>query len=275
MGGGYVSVVFSNPTSYPSIALVLALILYSIQLYCDFAGYSEIACGLTNLFGFECIDNFKRPYLACDIRDFWRRWHISLSTWLRDYIYIPLGGSRCKKWRKWINVFAVFISCGIWHGNTLPFVLWGGYHGLLNNLTPKKTKQDTIRFVSVIKKSLNWILTIILVVFGWLLFRSESMSFTVSFIKQIVSRFSISYQSIVSSILPFTGDNSAPAYCLTLFIMVLILIIKELCDEKREKNIIQQTIALSKYELIWTFILFVLVILFGVVGKSNFLYAYF
>ena len=154
-------------------------------------------------------------------------------------------------------------------------MLWGGYHGLLNNLTPKKSKQCEIVFVSVIKKTFNWILTIILVVFGWLLFRSESMSFTVSFIKQIVSRFSINYQSIVSSILPFTGDNSAPAYCLTLFIMVLILIIKELCDEKREKKCIQQDVVLSKYELIWTFILFVLVILFGVVGKSNFLYANF
>ncbi len=269
--GGYVNLVFATPDNYPSLALIIALCLYSIQLYCDFAGYSLIAQGLTNCYGFDCILNFNRPYLSCDIRDFWRRWHISLSSWLKDYIYIPLGGNRCKTWKKWSNVFITFIMCGIWHGSSSHFVLWGAYHGLLNNLTPKKKSPRKSYII------LTRILTLFFVIFGWLLFRSESIRYVVHFIKRIISNFSISILSIKDSILPFTGDNTAIAYALTLFFMINLLLIKEICDEQREhiiktENIINLN---STYTLIWTALFLGLTILFGITGSSNFLYANF
>lgn len=273
--GEYVDLIFNNPSDYPSLALILALCLYTIQLYCDFAGYSEIAVGLTKMFGFDCIDNFKRPYLSVDIRDFWRRWHISLSTWLRDYIYIPLGGNRCSKLRKWFNVFSVFIACGIWHGSSLHFVIWGAYHGLLNNLTPKKRNVFNSNFVNSLFTVFRWFITMLLVMFGWLLFRADSLSFVALYIYQIFTKFSLSYQSISSSILPFTGDNSAPAYCLILFFMIVILFVKEFWDERKEKDISNNNISIENYSLIWTGILVVMIVLFGITGTGNFLYANF
>lgn len=273
--GSYVSTIFSTPDNFPSIALILALFLYAIQLYCDFAGYSLIAQGITNCFGFECMSNFKRPYLSLDIRDFWRRWHISLSSWLRDYIYIPLGGNRCSLLRKWCNVFITFIVCGIWHGNSLHFILWGIYHGLLNNLTLKKSDYGKIG------KYFMWIFTMILVLFGWLLFRSTSISYIFHFISRIFTNFSLSYSSITASIIPFTGDNTAIAYAITLFFMISLLFVKEIFDEKRERRLLaseKTTVEesfISSYTLFWSILFFVLIILFGITGSSNFLYANF
>ena len=272
--GSYVSTIFSNPDNFPSIALILALFLYAIQLYCDFSGYSLIAQGITNCFGFDCISNFKRPYLSLDIRDFWRRWHISLSSWLRDYIYIPLGGNRCSLLRKWCNVFITFIVCGIWHGSNFHFILWGIYHGLLNNLTLKKNSYGKI------SKYFMWLLTMILVLFGWLLFRSPSISYMLHFIYRIFNSFSLSYSSITATIIPFTGDNTAIAYAMTLFFMILLLLIKEILDERRERLIVSKETVfedsfISPYALFWALLFFVLIILFGITGSSNFLYANF
>ena len=275
-GGGYVSLVFTTPDDYPSLALIFALCLYAIQLYCDFAGYSLIAQGLTNCFGFDCISNFKRPYFASDIRDFWRRWHISLSSWLRDYIYIPLGGNRCSVLKKWINVLITFIACGMWHGSNLPFIIWGTYHGILNNLTPKKKNVGEVN--GVIKR----FLTLILVLFGWLLFRSESIPFALHFITRVFTHFSLSYANITASVLPFTGDNTAIAYAITLFFMIALLFIKELLDEKREisKGIVNSddnsnSNVTQNYTLFWTSLFLILTVLFGIIGSSNFLYANF
>lgn len=270
--GGYVNLIFNNPDDYPSLALLLALCLYAIQLYCDFAGYSLIAQGLTNCFGFDCISNFKRPYLSVDIKDFWRRWHISLSSWLRDYIYIPLGGSRCKTWKIWRNVFITFIVCGIWHGSNLHFIFWGAYHGLLNNLTPRNKKRGKV------SSFVMWFITLMLVLFGWLLFRADSVTFVINFIKRIIFNFSVSYSSITGTILPFTGDNTAIAYALTLFFMIGLLFIKEICDENREKKLAKdkEEISISsKYTLFWISLFFILTVLFGITGTSNFLYANF
>lgn len=273
--GGYVNIVMSNPNDYPALALLIALCLYSIQLYCDFAGLSLIAQGITNCFGFDCISNFNRPYLASDIRDFWRRWHISLSTWLRDYIYIPMGGNRCKVWRKWINVLITFVVCGIWHGASLNFIIWGTYHGLLNNLTPRNKTSKKIGQLFI------WFITLILVLFGWLLFRADSLNYIINYLKHIFTGFSLSYTNITASILPFTNNNSAIAYSMTLFIMILLLFIKEILDEKRNKkllttgNSIFEEITKTRYTLFWTSLFLILTILFGLTGSSNFLYANF
>lgn len=126
--GIYVDSVFGNYVSHSGISLVLATFMYSIQIYCDFAGYSLIAIGSGRILGYNLMNNFLRPYFANSVGDFWRRWHISLSTWFRDYVYIPLGGNRCSRVRQYFNLLVTFLVSGLWHGAAWNFVLWGGYH---------------------------------------------------------------------------------------------------------------------------------------------------
>lgn len=123
--------VFASPLSYSSGDMLLAALLFSVQIYCDFSGYSDIAIGCAKLFGIRLMTNFQSPYLSCSFREFWSRWHISLSTWFRDYVYIPLGGNRCAKWRKDLNLMVTFLLSGLWHGAGWTYILWGGIHGLL------------------------------------------------------------------------------------------------------------------------------------------------
>ncbi len=121
--------VYNNLDDYSGISLLIATIFFAFQIYCDFSGYSDIAIGSARVMGFELIDNFKRPYFSKSISEFWRRWHISLSTWFRDYLYIPLGGNRVVKWRWYYNLFITFLVSGFWHGANWTFLVWGGLHG--------------------------------------------------------------------------------------------------------------------------------------------------
>ena len=127
----YVDMCFDNPEAFSGSTLILGAILFSFQIYGDFSGYSDIAIGTAKLFGFELMTNFKFPYFSRDIAEFWRRWHISLSTWFRDYLYIPLGGSRVSKPKAIRNVFIIFLVSGFWHGANWTFIVWGGIHALL------------------------------------------------------------------------------------------------------------------------------------------------
>lgn len=126
-----VNTIFSNITGTEPINLWIGAILFSFQIYGDFSGYSDMAIGIARLFGISLMKNFNMPYLATDIHDFWKRWHISLTSWFRDYVYIPLGGNRKGRFRKAINTMAVFLISGLWHGADLTFILWGAYHGAL------------------------------------------------------------------------------------------------------------------------------------------------
>ena len=133
---------------YGSVEIIIASVLFAIQIYCDFASYSQIAIGAAKIMGFELMENFNTPYFASSIRDFWRRWHISLSTWLRDYVYIPLGGSRCSKARKYFNLFLTFLISGLWHGANWTYVMWGALHGFYQIMgdifKPVRNKVETI-----------------------------------------------------------------------------------------------------------------------------------
>ena len=117
--------VYQNPDSSSALQILLAVFLFSIQIYCDFGGYSMLALGAAKVLGFDLTENFRQPYLAVSIQDFWRRWHISLSTWFRDYLYIPLGGSRCSRICKYRNIMITFLVSGMWHGAGLHYLVWG------------------------------------------------------------------------------------------------------------------------------------------------------
>ena len=125
-----VNIVYNDPTHYVGIPLIIATVLFAFQIYCDFAGYSYIAIGAARVMGITLMENFRQPYFSQSISEFWRRWHISLSTWFRDYLYIPLGGNRVAEWRWYFNLLIVFIVSGLWHGANWTFIIWGALHGL-------------------------------------------------------------------------------------------------------------------------------------------------
>ena len=127
--GAVIAGPLAHSASYAAWSVSLSVVLYSIHIYCDFAGYSFMALGIGELLGFELVNNFRRPDLAVSVTDFWHRWHISLSTWLKEHIYIPLGGSRCPKWRNYLNILVTFLVSGLWHGASWTFIAWGGMHG--------------------------------------------------------------------------------------------------------------------------------------------------
>ena len=161
----------------------LAVILYTLQIYYDFSGYSDMAIGLGRIFGFYYEENFNYPYLSSSITEFWRRWHISLSTWFRDYLYIPLGGNRKGLGRTCVNLFIVFLATGLWHGASMTFIIWGIYHGLFilsERLWLKKVlDRNPVKF-------LNHLYAMFVVVFGWLLFRAPSMTYAIDLAKAMI-----------------------------------------------------------------------------------------
>ena len=182
---GYVTKVFSNVTAYDGFALMTAAVLFSIQIYCDFAGYSDIANGAAQLLGFNGARNFEYPYFSASVKEFWGRWHISLSTWFRDYIYIPLGGSRVGSFRYTINIMITFMVSGLWHGASLTFIVWGALHGAVQVLEtfahnawarlrgrdPKDKayrKKGAARIVSIV-------LVFIFATVAWVFFEADSL----------------------------------------------------------------------------------------------------
>lgn len=166
---------FSNQNTW---SLISGAIFFSFQIYGDFSGYSDIAIGSAKLFGIRLMRNFRLPYFSLSIPDFWKRWHISLNTWFVDYLYIPLGGNRCAKWKWFRNTLAIFLVSGLWHGANWTFVCWGGYHALLflPFMISGKTKTDSSLDVITLKKVSNIIITFVLVVVGWIIFRSSNIS---------------------------------------------------------------------------------------------------
>lgn len=173
-----------------SVQLLLLGVLFTFQIYCDFSGYSDIAIGCARLFGFNLMQNFNFPYFSRSIPEFWRRWHISLTTWFRDYIYFPLGGSRCDKWKIIRNVFIVWGISGLWHGADWTFVCWGCFHATLlaiYNILGINTKFKNVvadgRKMPNVKELSQMILTFFLAVIGWIIFRAENMSQAVDFLK--------------------------------------------------------------------------------------------
>lgn len=170
----YVDKVYNAPHAFKGFALVLATIFFTIQIYCDFSGYSDIAVGCAKLLDIDLMSNFKSPYFSSSIKEFWSRWHISLSTWFKDYVYIPLGGNRRGKLRTNINLIITFLVSGLWHGANWTYVIWGGIHGTLQVVEKSLFKNNTVK-----RFSFTWILRVILVFllcsFAWIFFRANTM----------------------------------------------------------------------------------------------------
>lgn len=215
----YVDVVFADYAAQNGSTLLLAVFLFSIQIYADFSGYSDIAIGTAKLFGIRLMRNFDNPYFSRDIAEFWRRWHISLTTWFRDYVYIPLGGSRVSKAKIVRNTFIIFLLSGFWHGANWTFIAWGAYHAILFLpliLLGKNRKYLTNiaenQWVPNVRELLQMLLTFVLVAFGWIFFRSATIGDAFLFISTIFN------PSIIGPIMLVNGMN---INILLIFILIM------------------------------------------------------
>lgn len=159
----------------------LGIVCYTLQIYFDFSAYSDMAVGLGKMFGFKFLENFDHPYIATSIKEFWRRWHISLSSWFRDYLYIPMGGNRVSEHRNYLNLVTVFALCGLWHGASWVFVIWGFYHGLF--LVLERTRVGA--FVDKLPRPLGHVYALLIVMLGWVLFRADTLTQAVFFLKAL------------------------------------------------------------------------------------------
>ena len=193
-----VDTTFNNYADFDGYQLAIATICFTLQIYCDFGSYSLIAIGAAKVMGFKLMDNFNTPYFAISIKDFWSRWHISLSTWFRDYLYIPLGGNRCSKARHYFNLMVTFLVSGLWHGANWTFVIWGGLHGSLQVIgkMTEKTKNNFYERIGLTKHKIILTLgkmgtTFFMVSFAWIFFRARTFEQATGIVAKIFTEFNI------------------------------------------------------------------------------------
>ena len=200
----YANQIFNNASDFSGSTHVVGALFFTFQIYCDFSGYSDIAIGTAKLFGIELLRNFAFPYFSRDIAEFWRRWHISLSSWFRDYLYIPLGGSKGPKWSKVRNIFIIFLVSGFWHGANWTFIFWRALNAIyflpLLLLKSNRNNIETVaqgKYLPDIKETFQMLITFCLTVFAWIFFRSSDMNHAFSFISKICSFSLFSFPEII------------------------------------------------------------------------------
>ncbi|HOW27005.1 MAG TPA: MBOAT family O-acyltransferase [Elusimicrobiota bacterium] len=267
--------VYSTPNAYSAIFFIIATVFFAYQIYCDFSGYSDIAKGAALIMGIELMDNFHSPYGATSIGDFWGKWHISLSTWFRDYLYIPLGGNRVNEVRHLFNIFIVFLVSGIWHGANWTFFVWGLYHGaciitshLISAIGNKITLLPKNMQSHPIYKIWQMFLTFILVCIGWVFFRANTISDAFYILKSVFLNNSLSHT-------PFTtiwAQLPLPTYILSP-LCVIIIVLHIIHMRAKSDNIVEilhgrpAWIRWPVYYMIMFFILFL-----GQYDQANFIY---
>lgn len=258
----YVDTVLPSYENYTGLSCFVASILYTVQIYADFAGYSLMAIGVGKTLGFELTENFRRPYFAVSVTDFWHRWHISLSTWLKDYVYIPLGGSRCSKIRNYWNIFVTFLVSGIWHGANWTFIVWGCMHGVCQ-IIEKMLGQQKCNY-GWFGKTVKIVITFLIVNFAWIFFRMPTLGDACGVIAKIFD-FSQS----------MTVEIPSRHNFLFIIIGVSMLLIKDASDEFAQNQI---RLFDSRYKLVrWsTFVsIMLMILLIGVFDAGQFIYANF
>ena len=278
----FVNTIYGDINTYTGFYLAFATLAYAFQIYCDFSGYAIMAIGFSKILGIELIDNFNVPYLSISIIDFWKKWHISLTNWLRDYVYIPLGGNRNGKCRKYFNIMIVFLISGMWHGSNINFIIWGAINGFyqiinyeLRPLIKKVYIKLNINEGSSIVRILQGIITFLLIDFSWIFFRASTPFEAIQIISSIFHSNNI---NILFDYSIFTcGIDRGDA--LILFISLTLLLIAEIKKKNGvclRKDIINYP-SFRKSIIIAAFICFVL--LFGKWGPSfdasEFIYAKF
>ncbi len=256
----YANLIFNNSADYSGSTLVLGAVFFTFQIYGDFSGYSDIAIGTSRLFGFKLMQNFAFPYFSRDIAEFWRRWHISLSTWFRDYLYIPLGGSQGGTWMKVRNTFIIFIVSGFWHGANWTFVVWGVLNALyfLPLLLTKRNRQnlETVAvdsYLPSIKEFSNMAITFGLTVFAWIFFRADNIGHAFKYIRNI-----------------FTSSLFSKPEILPLMVSFLVILFVGLEWVGRREEYAIEKIGFKWVKPVrWSFYLFIALLIFLFNGKEQ------
>ncbi len=264
----YANLIFNNSDDYSGSTLVLGALFFAFQIYGDFSGYSDIAIGTSRLFGFNLMKNFAFPYFSRDIAEFWRRWHISLSTWFRDYLYIPLGGSKGSKWNQIRNVFIIFIVSGFWHGANWTFIIWGALNAIyfLPLLLLKRNRQNLEvvaqgKYLPSIKEFLNMAATFGLTLLAWVFFRADSVGHAMRYLSEIFS-------TSVFTIPKFEGVQDI----LSISLVILFFIIVE-WNGREEEHAIANIGSRWKRPFRWAFYYALLLLLFYLRGaQQEFIY---
>lgn len=262
----YANTIFNNSDSYSGSTLFVGAIFFAFQIYGDFSGYSDIAIGTSRLFGFSLKQNFAFPYFSRDIAEFWRRWHISLSTWFRDYLYIPLGGSQVGTWKKIRNIFIIFIVSGFWHGANWTFIFWGFLNALYflpllitkqnrNNLNIVAQNQSLPTFKEVFQMAITFCLTTL----AWVFFRAENMTHAWDYIKGIFSFSFLSFPEVRPT---------------NLLVLLVFFIVVEWIG-RREQYAIEVLVLKKPRVLKWIFYSFLMALIFIFSGESQQTFIYF
>lgn len=272
-----VNQVYNSPSNYVGLQLDLATIFFAFQIYCDFSGYSDIAIGAAQVMGFKLMNNFNMPYYSKSISEFWKRWHISLSTWFRDYLYISLGGNRVKIPRWYFNLFFVFLVSGLWHGANWTFVIWGALHGfyLIFSIVSAKSRKIISDIIGLYKypsllKILQVIIVFILTDFAWIFFRSQNMSDALYIITHVFSGFNQIHS--VSNIMYLLKELDLTLYEFSIALFSIAIL--EILQLKQRKIRVRDYISAKPLWVRWSayYAIIIYIILFGVFNKSQFIY---
>ncbi len=258
----YVDTVFGSYVNYTGMTCLVASLLYSVQIYADFAGYSLMAIGVGRVFGIELAENFRRPYFSVSVTDFWHRWHISFSSWLRDYIYIPLGGSRCSKLRCYWNILVTFLVSGIWHGASWTFIAWGLLHGI-SQVIEKMLGQQKCSY-GWLGRTVKTAVTFLLVTFAWIFFRMPTLGDACN----VVAR-------ILDTSLPKTVYSPGGTATLYMLLAVGTMVVKDTVEEafgeaRHPFHSGRRVVRWASYLAV-----LVLILLCGVFSSDQFIYANF
>ena len=258
----YVDTVLPSYENYTGLSCFVASVLYTIQIYADFAGYSLMAIGVGKVLGFELTENFRRPYFAVSVTDFWHRWHISLSMWLKDYVYIPMGGSRCSKMRNYWNIFVTFLVSGIWHGANWTFIVWCCMHGVCQ-IVEKILGQQKCNY-GTFGKGVKIIITFLLVNFAWIFFRMPTLEEAC----KVIAR-------IFDPTLPMRLFLPSNSDILFTIVGVTMLLLKDFFDEYHPNRLI--IFDNNKTYIRWGAYIsvFIMIMLMGVFGADQFIYVNF
>jgi D-alanyl-lipoteichoic acid acyltransferase DltB (MBOAT superfamily) len=250
------------------LTLLIATGFFAYQIYCDFSGYSDIAIGSAKILGIDLMENFKRPYFSTSIKEFWSRWHISLSSWFRDYVYIPLGGSKKGSVRTYVNILIVFLISGLWHGASWMFIIWGATHGLYQlyekatfNIRAQLWKNSRLDG-TWIQWSIKWIVTMCLVFISWVFFRSDNLDDALTILNRIIDIRLISLQELYLALVESYITR------LRLIVVLIAALVIEIGDLKADRFVypidIKKVIMISI--MIW------MIVLFGSFGLEEFIY---
>lgn len=254
--GDYVNAVFNHLDMHNGGSYAVASLLFPFQIYGDFAGYSLIAIGAARILGFRLMQNFRQPYLSCSIGEFWKRWHISLSTWFKDYVYIPLGGNRVGKWRRYFNLMVTFVISGCWHGANWTFLCWGMLHGML--LCIEKATGYSKQAVRIhLEMFGRWLLTFVLVCFAWVFFRANTLADAGIVLRGIFTNLST----------PFTRVSD---FCI-IGVCIVVMLVDAVKQERRYHLPLNPTVKAVLLH-VWLAMMIAFITLFGVLDSSQFIY---